>query len=92
MVYYNLMTVGQAWVGAGQVGMLPTFMLALHGGTLALGLLLVTARPQPLVAARPAATRGCMRTIRRFIYREVVVSVAFVTWPFWRCFLLRPGG
>ncbi len=43
MVYYNLMTVGQAWVGAGRVGMLP-FLLALHGGTLALGLLLVTAR------------------------------------------------
>jgi lipopolysaccharide export system permease protein len=37
------MTVGQAWVGAGRVGMLP-FLLALHGGTLALGLLLVTAR------------------------------------------------
>ncbi len=43
MVYYNLMTVGQAWVGAGRVGMLP-FLLVLHGGTLALGLLLVTAR------------------------------------------------
>jgi len=43
MVYYNLMTLGQAWVGAGRVGMLP-FMLGLHGGTLALGLLLVTAR------------------------------------------------
>ena len=37
------MTVGQAWVGAGRVGMLP-FLLVLHGGTLALGLLLVTAR------------------------------------------------
>ena len=43
VVYYNLMTVGQAWVGAGRVGLLP-FMLGLHGGTLALGLLLVTAR------------------------------------------------
>lgn len=43
MVYYNLMTVGQAWVGAGRIGLLP-FMLALHGGTLALGLLLLTAR------------------------------------------------
>ena len=43
MVYYNLMTVGQAWVGAGRIGM-PPFLLGLHGGTLALGLLLVTAR------------------------------------------------
>ena len=43
MVYYNLMSVGQAWVGVGKVGLLP-FMLTLHGGTLALGLLLVTAR------------------------------------------------
>ncbi|MBS0506803.1 MAG: LPS export ABC transporter permease LptF [Proteobacteria bacterium] len=43
MVYYNLMSVGQAWVGVGKVGLAP-FMLALHGGTLALGLLLVAAR------------------------------------------------
>lgn len=43
MVYYNLMTLGQAWVGAGRVGLLP-FMLALHGGTLLLGLLMLAAR------------------------------------------------
>lgn len=43
MVYYNLMTVGQSWIGAGRLGLLP-FMLALHGGTLVLGLLLLTAR------------------------------------------------
>lgn len=43
MVYYNLMTVGQAWVGTGRVGML-TFLLGLHGGALALALLLVAAR------------------------------------------------
>lgn len=43
MVYYNLMTVGQTWIGVGRLGLLP-FMLALHGGTLALGLLLLAAR------------------------------------------------
>ena len=43
MVYYNLMSVGQAWVEVGKVGLLP-FMLLLHGGTLVLGLLMVTAR------------------------------------------------
>jgi lipopolysaccharide export system permease protein len=43
MLYYNLMTVGQSWVGAGRLG-LASFMLALHGGTLALGLLLLVAR------------------------------------------------
>lgn len=43
MLYYNLMTVGQSWVGAGHLGLWP-FMLTLHGGTLALGLVLLTAR------------------------------------------------
>ena len=43
MVYYNLMTVGQAWIGAGRFGLVP-FMLALHGGTLLAGLLLLAAR------------------------------------------------
>ncbi|RYF06779.1 MAG: LPS export ABC transporter permease LptF [Comamonadaceae bacterium] len=43
IMYYNLMTVGQSWVAAGRLGMVP-FILALHGGTLALGLALLTAR------------------------------------------------
>ncbi|EER60004.1 permease YjgP/YjgQ family protein [Acidovorax delafieldii 2AN] len=33
VVYYNLMTLGQSWIGAGKLGLL-SFMLLLHGGTL----------------------------------------------------------
>jgi lipopolysaccharide export system permease protein len=79
MVYYNLMTVGQAgW--AGRVGMLPFCWRCMAARwRWAAG----DRQAQPLVAARPAATRErCMRTIRRLIYREVVVSVAFVTLAF----------
>lgn len=43
MVYYNLMTVGQTWIGVGRLGLMP-FMLLLHGGTLVLALLLLAAR------------------------------------------------
>ena len=43
IVYYNLMTIGQTWISAGRMGMAP-FMLMLHGGALALGLLLLVAR------------------------------------------------
>ena len=43
VVYYNLMTVGQSWVSAQRIGMLP-FMVLLHGGTFALALLLLAAR------------------------------------------------
>ncbi|GAB2731452.1 LPS export ABC transporter permease LptF [Melaminivora jejuensis] len=43
LVYYNLMTVGQSWI-ASERTTLPTFMIGLHGGTLALGLLLLAAR------------------------------------------------
>jgi len=43
IIYYNLMTVGQSWVGSGRLGLL-AFMAALHGGTLALALLLLVAR------------------------------------------------
>jgi len=35
VAYYNLMTMGQRWIGTGAVDALP-FMLALHGGVLAL--------------------------------------------------------
>ncbi|MFY7980203.1 MAG: LPS export ABC transporter permease LptF [Limnohabitans sp.] len=37
VAYYNLLTVGQSWISAGRVGALP-FVLALHGGILALAL------------------------------------------------------
>ena len=33
IVYYNLMTLGQSWVGSGRMGLVP-FMALLHGGTL----------------------------------------------------------
>ncbi len=43
IVYYNLMSLGQSWVGAGKIG-LAAFMVLLHGGTLALAVLLLAAR------------------------------------------------
>ncbi|WP_313075264.1 LPS export ABC transporter permease LptF [Melaminivora sp.] len=43
IAYYNLMNVGQSWIAAGQLALVP-FLLALHGGTLALGLALLAAR------------------------------------------------
>jgi lipopolysaccharide export system permease protein len=38
VVYYNLLNLGQSWIGSGRAGF-AGFMLALHGSTLALGLL-----------------------------------------------------
>ena len=43
IVYYNLMTLGQSWVGAGRLG-LPGFMLSLHGGMLLVALLVLAVR------------------------------------------------
>ncbi len=43
VVYYNLMTVGQSWVTAQRIGMVP-FMVLLHGGTFVLALLLLATR------------------------------------------------
>lgn len=43
IAYYNLMTLGQSWVGAGLLGALD-FMLLLHGAMLALALTLLAAR------------------------------------------------
>lgn len=43
VVYYNLMTLGQSWVGAGKLG-LSAFMIYLHGGTLLLALAILAAR------------------------------------------------
>ncbi|MCZ2103061.1 MAG: LPS export ABC transporter permease LptF [Burkholderiales bacterium] len=55
MAYYNLMNVGQSWVAAGRVGLVP-MMLALHGGMLVLGLLVLTARHNNW-SLRPLLTR-----------------------------------
>ena len=43
IVYYNFMVLGQSWIGAGKVQLLP-FLLMLHGGILAFSALLLTAR------------------------------------------------
>ncbi|MCM2347144.1 MAG: LPS export ABC transporter permease LptF [Acidovorax soli] len=43
VVYFNLMTLGQSWVGAGKLG-LSAFMFFLHGGTLVLALIILAAR------------------------------------------------
>lgn len=45
IVYYNLLTLGQSWVGAGRIALIP-FLFILHGGMLALGAVLVTMRHQ----------------------------------------------
>ncbi|MBU2286970.1 MAG: LPS export ABC transporter permease LptF, partial [Gammaproteobacteria bacterium] len=37
VVYYNLLNLGQTWVGTSRLG-LGEFLLALHGGALLLGL------------------------------------------------------
>jgi len=43
IVYYNLMTLGQSWVGAGRLGLV-SFMVLLHGGMLLASLLVLAAR------------------------------------------------
>ncbi|RYG14957.1 MAG: LPS export ABC transporter permease LptF [Burkholderiales bacterium] len=43
VVYYNLLNMGQSWVANGRAQILP-FMLALHGGVLAIGLLWLSKR------------------------------------------------
>ena len=43
IVYYNFMTLGQSWVGADKLA-LSSYLALLHGGTLALALLLLAAR------------------------------------------------
>ena len=43
IVYYNLMTLGQSWVGADRLG-LTSFMVMLHGGMLAASLLVLAVR------------------------------------------------
>lgn len=43
IVYYNLMTLGQSWVGAGRLGLTP-FLAWLHGGMMLLSLLTIAIR------------------------------------------------
>jgi lipopolysaccharide export system permease protein len=38
IVYYNLLNLGQSWIGTGKVGFV-AFMLGLHGGAFLLGAL-----------------------------------------------------
>ena len=59
VVYYNLMTLGQSWIGAGRLSM-PVFTLGLHGGVFVLALTLLTLRhlqwtPAALLPRRKAA-------------------------------------
>jgi lipopolysaccharide export system permease protein len=43
VVYFNLLVLGKSWIENGQIHML-TYLVALHGGTLALGLLWLAKR------------------------------------------------
>ncbi len=43
VIYYNFINLGQSWIGSGKVQLWP-FMLALHGGALALAVLWLTVR------------------------------------------------
>lgn len=58
IVYFNLMTLGQSWVGAGRLGLIP-FMASLHGGML-------------LVAAAILAARHNQWSIRNLLHRQAV--------------------
>jgi lipopolysaccharide export system permease protein len=57
VVYYNLMTLGQSWVGAGKLG-LPSFMASLHGGTLVLALAILVVLHNHWTLRRLWPTRG----------------------------------
>ena len=57
IVYYNLMTLGQSWVGSGRMGLL-AFMALLHGGTLGAGMLLLAIRHNQWTPRRLWAQRS----------------------------------
>ena len=59
VVYYNLMTLGQSWVGAGKLGLL-AFMAFLHGGTLLLGMAILAVRHNRWTLRRLWPTRSSM--------------------------------
>jgi lipopolysaccharide export system permease protein len=71
VVYYNLITLGQSWIGSGRIGLLP-WLIVLHGGMLLLGLFWLLKRD-----------RNCrMKTIRSLIYKEVLQAVLLVAFGF----------
>jgi lipopolysaccharide export system permease protein len=57
IIYYNLMTLGQSWIGSGRMGLVG-FMVLLHGGTLAIGLLLLAIRHNQWTPSRLWAPRS----------------------------------
>ncbi|MCW8198086.1 LPS export ABC transporter permease LptF [Verminephrobacter aporrectodeae subsp. tuberculatae] len=57
IVYYNLMALGQSWIGAGRLG-LANFMLLLHGGMLLLALALLALRHNQWSLLRLRPSRG----------------------------------
>ncbi|AYM96256.1 lipopolysaccharide export system permease protein [Acidovorax sp. 62] len=57
IIYYNLMTLGQSWIGSGRMGLVG-FMVLLHGGTLAVGLLLLAIRHNQWTPSRLWAPRS----------------------------------
>lgn len=61
IVYYNLMTLGQSWVGAGRLGLV-SFMVMLHGGMLLMSLLVVAARHNHWTVARLWQSRSTRQT------------------------------
>lgn len=61
VIYYNLMTVGQSWIASERTSAL-AFMAALHGGTLVLALLLLTARHHQWSLLRLARSRSFAST------------------------------
>ena len=60
IVYYNLMTLGQSWVGAGRLGLI-SFMVLLHGGMLLTALLVLTVRHNQWTVKRLWSARANRR-------------------------------
>ena len=89
VVYYNLITLSQAWVANGKLGMGAALVLV-HGGAFLVAMLLLWWRetaqqPSPgLVAPAAASTARAsrMKTVRRLFYKDIVSSVVFVALAF----------
>ena len=56
VVYFNLLVLGRSWIASGQVHF-AVFLIALHGGALALGLLLLARRHTNWVLRLPGRGR-----------------------------------
>ncbi len=63
-VYLNFLNLGQNWIAAGEIGF-ATFMLALHGGVLLVGLLWLAKRHNNWGWLPPAGFMGDLRATRR---------------------------